>query len=397
MTRRLCANCLRENHLAKRCRSARACLFSGCGKRHHSILHPPPTAIEGVELTACGNTQETSLEDRLQNARGAGEEAQCAAIESRRSRVSLQIVPVKVHGGDSGLEIETYAFLDNGSDVTLCLRSLAESLGVSGKPVHFSLSSINAENTPRSGYEVALNVMALNGDHPIFLDKVWTVDRLPISKRSVPSDEDVSQWSHLKGIKFARFDGGEKTVGILIGNDVPEAHWVCEERRGRRKKPYAVRTPLGWTLIGRLDSFSTAKERRVNFKGGCQEMLSSQLRRMYNAEFSESLASTELAMSGEDRRALAILENSARLVDGHYQMALPWSYKPPCLKNNRCVALRRLHVLEKRFHKDPTLQNHRRIHQERPRQKGNQIDPVGKPLWYLPHHPVIHEHKPGKV
>lgn len=27
----------------------------------------------------------------------------------------------------------------------------------------------------------------------------------------------------------------------------------------------------------------------------------------------------------------------------------------------------------------------------------DQIHPSGKPLWYLPHHPVIHEHKPGKV
>ena len=37
-------------------------------------------------------------------------------------------------------------------------------------------------------------------------------------------------------------------------------------------------------------------------------MLSSQLRRMYDAEFSECLASSKLAISGEDRRALAILE-----------------------------------------------------------------------------------------
>ena len=46
-------------------------------------------------------------------------------------------------------------------------------------------------------------------------------------------------------------------------------------------------------------------------------MLSSQLKRRYDAEFSECLASSKLAMSREDRRALAILENSARLVDGH--------------------------------------------------------------------------------
>lgn len=27
----------------------------------------------------------------------------------------------------------------------------------------------------------------------------------------------------------------------------------------------------------------------------------------------------------------------------------------------------------------------------------DQIDPAGKPLWYLPHHPVFHDQKPGKV
>ena len=81
-------------------------------------------------------------------------------------------------------------------------------------------------------------------------------------------------------------------------------------------------------------------------------MLSSQLKRMYDAEFSGCLASSKLASSGEDRRALTILENSARLVDGHYQLALP---RTPSFKNNRCVALRRLHLIEKRFQKDLSL------------------------------------------
>ena len=165
----------------------------------------------------------------------------------------------------------------------------------------------------------------------------------------------MSQWPHLKGVKFPRLEGEEKAVSILIGNDVPEAHWVYDERSGRRKQPYAVRTPLGWMLIGRLNRSSAAKEAQVNYIRGSHEMLSSQLRRMYDAEFSESLASSKLTMSGEDRRALAILQNSARLVDGHYQLALPWRYRPPSMKNNRCVALRRLHSLEKRFQKDPSL------------------------------------------
>ena len=383
---------------------AKACLFSGCGQRHHSLLHPPPAPLEGVERPAGCSTRETSSQASPQSSASVADlEAQCAAVETGSSRVSLQIVPVRVRGEEGGPEIETYAFLDNGSDTTLCLSSLAESLGVSGKPVHFSLTSINAENIPKSGYEVAFDVLALDGDVPIVLDKVWTVDRLPISKRSVPSDEDVSQWPHLKGVKFPRLDGEEKAVSILIGNDVPEAHWVYEERRGRRKQPYAVRTPLGCTRIGRLNSVSSAKKAQVNFiRRGSQEMLSSQLRRMYDAEFSECLASSKLAMSGEDRQALAILENSACLVDGHYQLALPWRYKPPSLKNNRCVALRRLQFLEKRFHRDSSLKEKYCKTMNEYITKGharkvpdNQFDPGAKPLWYLPHHPVIHEHKPG--
>ena len=68
---------------------------------------------------------------------------------------------------------------------------------------------------------------------------------------------------------------------------------------------------------------------------------------MYDAKFSECLATKKFAMSGEDRRALAILENSAYLMDGHYQLALPWRYRPPSLQNNHCVALRRLKFVKR--------------------------------------------------
>ena len=42
-------------------------------------------------------------------------------------------------------------------------------------------------------------------------------------------------------------------MSVLIVSDVPEAHWVCDQRRGRRGQPYAVCTPLGWTLMGPLN------------------------------------------------------------------------------------------------------------------------------------------------
>ena len=95
----------------------------------------------------------------------------------------------------------------------------------------------------------------------------------------------------------------DKEVSILIGNHVPEVHWVFEERRGRRKQPRAARTLLGWTLIGPFGGASNP-EATGSFLSGGQETLSAQIERMYNAEFGESSASSKEMMSIEDRRAL---------------------------------------------------------------------------------------------
>ena len=398
LNKRLCMNCLKENHVAKRCRLARACMLSGCARRHHSLLHPPPALGEVSRVSNC-EALRVPVNQGPSSASGAGE-GQCAAIGSSRPRVGFRVVPVRVRGCDGGPEVETCAFLDNGSDTTLCLKGLVQRLGLNGTPKHFTLSSVNSESSPRVGYEVALDVMALNGDDSVRLDKVWTVDRLPVLNRNVPCEEDVKRWPHLRGIEFPKLDG--KAVEILIGNDVPEAHWVFEQRRGRRKQPYAVRTPLGWTLIGPLGQTSIS-EAQVNFVCGGQEMLSNQFKRLYNAEFSESLSCSKPAFSVEDHRALAILESSARMVDGHYQLALPWRFQTPCLPNNRSVAARRLQALKRRFLADPVLFEKYKdtidqyIANGHARKVLTPDDPSPGKLWYLPHHPVFHPGKPNKV
>ncbi|KAL9976439.1 hypothetical protein ACROYT_G013739 [Oculina patagonica] len=208
LTKSLCVNCLRTSHLARRCRFAKACLFCGCGRRHHSLLHPPPAALEGVERPASCTTQETSPEDIPRN--GASRAGQLQDVH------------------------------------------LAESLGVSGKPIHFSLSSINAENTPKSGYEVALNVVALDVDDTILLDKVWTVDRLPISKRSVPSDEDASQWPHLKGIKSQ--DLMEKRLLAYLSET------MCQTRIGSMKRDVEDENSHMQSGPPRLDAYRSPEQ-----------------------------------------------------------------------------------------------------------------------------------------
>ena len=88
---------------------------------------------------------------------------------SNKTRISLRIVSVRV-SAKNGREVETYAFLDNGSYTTLCLQRLVEELGVKGSATSFALTTINAEGTQRYGQKVNLTVKALTskGKHSMY-------------------------------------------------------------------------------------------------------------------------------------------------------------------------------------------------------------------------------------
>ena len=100
----LCQNCLKPNHIARRGRNPGACLLSGCGERHHSLLHPPSSSGAPMGLGESGRTQTTS--DQVnRNSSVANEETATASphhieaggdrtTNSKETRISLRIVPV---------------------------------------------------------------------------------------------------------------------------------------------------------------------------------------------------------------------------------------------------------------------------------------------------------------
>ncbi|KAK3715648.1 hypothetical protein QZH41_020729, partial [Actinostola sp. cb2023] len=288
--------------------------------------------------------------------------AHCSALQTDLCRVSLKVVPVKVTARDSKRVIETYAFLDDGSDTTMCLRSLAEDLGVEGKPVEFVLSTMIG-NQQRSGQQLSLDIVGIATGKGLRLEKVWTTDRLPITEESILTKNELSSWPHLKDVNMAEIPN--KEITILIGSDAPEALCPLEVKSGKKGEPYALRTLLGWTVTGPLKG-RTARRAEVNYLHvdqvlGCDEPesvltpIETQLERLYNSEFTESTAEVRECMSLEDRRPKAIMDNTVTFVNGHYQIGLPWKYDAPQLPNNRPMAERRLELLKKRLLRDPVL------------------------------------------
>ena len=104
------------------------------------------------------------------------------------------------------------------------------------------------------------------------------------------------------------------------------------------------------TLNGPLDSSSRSTYCMfVNTIFPSDEYLCSQFKSYFNQDFSESIADDKKNLSVQDKHALKTFEESVQLVNGHYQIAIPWKEGQPCMPKNRQVAEKCLEYLQRRL------------------------------------------------
>ena len=157
-SKRVCHACLSPGHFVKNCRGARMCSVEGCQRRHHPLLHSSeviPSNTKNPHVPAAP-TPETTNGNNTNPAQGMGPNGPPTSgvgvtnSSTRGHRVALQVVPVKVSAPYGDRVIETYAFLDSGSNTTMCLSSLAEEVGADCTPIEFTLSTVSG-NEKRKG------------------------------------------------------------------------------------------------------------------------------------------------------------------------------------------------------------------------------------------------------
>ena len=139
--------------------------------------------------------------------------------------VRLKMIPVTVCS-DSGRKHEkVYAFLDEGSDTTLCTDAFMKRLSVKGKSVQYTLSTLGRVDN-KQGFETRLNVRGYGEQAIINLRSVLSVPHLSELKQSIPSPRDEAIHAEvLRGISFPDVKG---KVEVLA--DVAEAHRTLEFR-----------------------------------------------------------------------------------------------------------------------------------------------------------------------
>ena len=128
---------------------------------------------------------------------------------------------------------------------SLCDKRLVERLGLKGKEKPLQITNVNKQ-TEMTGMEVDFTVASLDGGEHIQMERVLTIDRLPVSLRSIPKQSELKPWNHLHDIQLP--EAKEDEVMLLIGSDVPEAFWSYDERRGQRKGAICSKTSVGMDI-----------------------------------------------------------------------------------------------------------------------------------------------------
>ncbi|XP_038058753.1 uncharacterized protein LOC119730035 [Patiria miniata] len=386
-------------HYGRDCERATVCTVPGCGLKHTKFLHLLRSG--NSTCTDTGNNPSTSLSAEappfVNTSPGTSGNVTCNITGAGVGKVVLPIVPVKVRGKGSTDFITTYALLDTGSTQTFCAEALARELGIHGRRDTVKLTTLDDHNTLVDTFVVDLEVTDVNDENLLVMSNVMTRPNICVNSDCLVTQEEISSWPHLWDIVLP--DVNPNDVLLIIGQDNPSAMTPKEVRKGNFGTPYATKTILGWTLNGPVKS--GPRNKVTSHFIDADVCLQRQVEKFW---LMEDLGGCDTSMSVSDRKAIAVWEHSIHLENGHYAVDIPFKTRPPCLPDNKAMAQHRLRLLGRKLTRDPVMKDKYTSSIKELMDKGyaeevpsEQLERADGAIWYLPHHPVFHPHKPDKL
>lgn len=115
--------------------------------------------------------------------------------------------------------VQTYAFLDSGSNTSFCTERLLQKLNSKGLKTELTLTTLQGKDAPVECSMTSLLVSDLSQENNIEIPMVYSRPSLQINIDAIAKQEDVDRWPHLKGIPISHIDA---EIGVLMGSDVPQ-------------------------------------------------------------------------------------------------------------------------------------------------------------------------------
>ena len=287
-----CFKCLGQGHLIRNCKTKLKC------QKDHTLLHrDQKNKDDGCQEVKEGNVATVTRTKTDREIKGS---------------VALPIKRVVVRT-KNGQRVMINCLEDPGSQVTLVTERLVDGLDIQRRKGNLVLSGIGNRNV-RLQDEVALEVSPESSEH-FYLVQAYVIPKISSHVPLFDVNEVKSKYTHLRDVNV-NIDIG--SVDLLIGQDSPALLRQLEARYGDDNEPYAVRTPLGWSICGPIGKEST-QDRSSNFISAMCELYQDtniNLRQVWEIEKIQEYDTPP--MPQKDREILEETARSTILVEENY-------------------------------------------------------------------------------
>ncbi|GAA39896.2 hypothetical protein CLF_109687 [Clonorchis sinensis] len=127
------------------------------------------------------------------------------------------------------------------------MSGVAKQLTIEREALRVEVSSVSCSDIEDT-ITVSFAIQSLLDGYVMDVDCANTIGSLQITKAAIPNDLLLSKWTHLVDVQPARILGND--LCILIETNIPEAHWVIEQRLGCPKHSKTHLAALRWATFG---------------------------------------------------------------------------------------------------------------------------------------------------
>ncbi|XP_036347872.1 uncharacterized protein LOC118757252, partial [Rhagoletis pomonella] len=376
----LCRQCLNPHR--RKCYLNRICGKDGCTVKHHPLLHksvmnqskPVSTAIEFSDATVNTHSNE-------------------------RNQPLFRIVPIYIHSKIKTIKI--FAFLDEGSSVTLMERKIFDELDLVGEQDPLCLRwTGNTTRVEKNSVRAAIEISSMTNKRRYILNNIHTVDDLDLPAQSIDAFELQKMYPHLAGLPIASYENVKPSM--LIGVDNWKLAVPLKIREGTWSQPIASKTRLGWALQG--CDVGCTEECQLNVHTCDCRKGYAELQEMVKDFFKIESPKPTQVMSKEDAKAVSIMNDTYQKIGNRYEIGLMWRDLNVSIPDSYSYAHQRLKCLRKKFIKDPNLKYTIQSQIDNLLAKGyakklteEEVAARGGKIWYLPIFIVSNPNKPSKV
>ena len=391
---KLCFSCLRDKHTFHQCPQPRKCRAEGCNSSHNTLLHgadrvfPAKKSTNPNTIRSSGNTDQSKATTSQQPSNKTTTMSPVTDVKGLLQVTELHLV------NSSALDTKALVLCDTACSNSWVAGSLADRLGLHGKALKLTVKGISTEEVVDSRVvEVTVKPREHQDFEPFIVN--------PFVKESLSVGSDIINVQALQETYPHSAVLDPVTYSYKDQHAIrPFEYFSADEKRS----PVAVRLPIGWVLSGPLPSSSciTSTCFKVNIEH--DKELVSQVKSWYDIESFGANKQFD-SRSAADSRAHEILESSTMHNGLRYDVGMLWAADHTKLPNNYFSSLVQLKSLEKRLAKDENLREKYTSTIKEDLNKGyvievldaHKVESRSFKEWYLPHHPVLNQKKPGKV